>query len=732
MKLFCKECEKIFSADKSDNDEIKCPLCGVAQAYPDVFPGVGCVIGDFLIEKSLSKGGMGEVFIARQVSLDRPVALKILQQEYTKDREYIDGLFREARAAAKINHPNIVQAYAVGEDEGVFYFAMELVRGDTMKAVLKREGILDFKKAAKVICDIAKALDVAWKEQKLVHQDIKPDNIMFDNSSGLAKLADLGLAKTGNTESFDDDDSDEVFGTPQYISPEQLTGVPTDVRSDIYSLGATFFQFVTGRFPYVAATSEELAHMHNAGNLEPPQKVNPKVPDELNRIILKMMARNIADRYQTPAPLIADIEAYLRTAETVVPAQKENSGNQRKSLKISLPAVKKTVQKSVPPVESAVNDEPENSTGESEKLKLKISPKVAIVLVIAVVLLIVAGGAVFVQQKYFPGAMSGLFSSISNWFSEKAESDADDKTSQSVSEEKTESPAKRVDIQEKVLPRQEYKKAVEQAMSGSFSQIDSLWHYLSEPKNTAELELFNTFVEQFARSDESQRVSQSRAGLREVFQRNRDRNIRAQNAARREAERLRREEELQRQESERIRREEERRREREKANQKRELFAHMNKCLLAFSKAASGEGQKEFDDAVEQAKFFLDGIYNPLPEAKVLAELLTSLPGKKSELQKVFKQFRSISEKSNISFSMDRERFRIAGIRPGELTCINRAGDIIVMDIFSKSNKSRFFNTLRNRMDIDDVEIFYYLFNNRIPPQSAATKSFWGRCLLLK
>ena len=84
MKLFCKECEKIFSADKSDNDEIKCPLCGVAQAYPDVFPGVGCVIGDFLIEKSLSKGGMGEVFIARQVSLDRPVALKILQQEYTK------------------------------------------------------------------------------------------------------------------------------------------------------------------------------------------------------------------------------------------------------------------------------------------------------------------------------------------------------------------------------------------------------------------------------------------------------------------------------------------------------------------------------------------------------------------------------------------------------------------------------------------------------------------------
>lgn len=311
MKLFCKQCGKAFPVKKDDASDVKCPDCGTEALRPEVYPGPGVVIGDFLIEKVLSSGGMGLVFEARQLSLDRPVALKVLQGEYTQDRDYVAGLFREARAAAKINHPNIVQAYAVGDDKGVFYFAMELVRGKTMKTIIAQEGILPFEKSAKVICDIAKGLDVAWREQKLVHQDIKPDNIMMDESRGLAKLADLGLAKTGSTEAIDAGE-DEVFGTPQYISPEQLTGVPTDVRSDIYSLGATFFQFVTGRFPYVAPSVEEMARMHDAGNLEPPHLVNPAVPEELSRIIMKMMARNIDERYQSPAELIQDLEAFLR------------------------------------------------------------------------------------------------------------------------------------------------------------------------------------------------------------------------------------------------------------------------------------------------------------------------------------------------------------------------------------------------------------------------------------
>ena len=322
MKLFCNACKTVFPIETAEGvTETPCPACGVSVAVPEKKAAPGVVLGDFLIEQSLSQGGMGEVYIARQLSLDRPVALKVLQERFTNNSEYVEGLFREARAAAKITHPNIVQAYAVGEEDGVYYFAMELIRGETFKQILKRENILDFTLAAKVISEVASALDVAWKEQKLVHQDIKPDNIMLD-SNGFAKLADLGLAHSASTGDDFDADADEVLGTPQYISPEQLTGVPTDVRSDIYSLGATFYQFVTGQFPYVADTPEEMTRMHVAGNLTPPKEINPALPDALNTIIVKMMARNIEERYQLPSELIADLKEFLNAPQGGRPALK--------------------------------------------------------------------------------------------------------------------------------------------------------------------------------------------------------------------------------------------------------------------------------------------------------------------------------------------------------------------------------------------------------------------------
>jgi len=187
---------------------------------------------------------------------------------------------------------------------------MEYVRGDTFKSILKEKGgKLEFEQAARVIRDVARALSAAWKEQKLVHQDIKPDNIMLD-ANGFAKLADLGLAKSASMQD-DGEDADEVLGTPQYISPEQLTGVPTDIRSDIYSLGATFYQFVTGRYAYVADSLDQLPRMHVDGNLEPPKSVNPELPDELNAIIVKMMARMPENRYQDADALIADLDKFL-------------------------------------------------------------------------------------------------------------------------------------------------------------------------------------------------------------------------------------------------------------------------------------------------------------------------------------------------------------------------------------------------------------------------------------
>ncbi|MDD3886592.1 MAG: protein kinase [Victivallaceae bacterium] len=315
MKIYCEKCEFVFEPGPEAGAVAHCPKCGAEIPVPESKTSPGAVIGDFLIERSISKGGMGEVFLARQLSLDRPVALKVLQDKFINDREYVESLFREARAAAKISHPNIVQAYAVGEEDGTVYFAMEYIRGETLKQILKKRERLDFAEAAKIIRDIAGALDAAWREQKLVHQDIKPDNIMLD-VNGFAKLADLGLAKTGADR--EDESGDEVLGTPQYISPEQLTGVPTDVRSDIYSLGATFFQFVTGRFPYVADTGDEIAKMHVEGKLIPPKNFVSDLPDELNAIIVKMMARYPEDRYQDAGTLVKALDVFLRNYRPAV------------------------------------------------------------------------------------------------------------------------------------------------------------------------------------------------------------------------------------------------------------------------------------------------------------------------------------------------------------------------------------------------------------------------------
>ncbi len=308
MKLYCQKCQKVFEVDHPSGEDLaSCPHCQELQPFPESVTSPGSVIGDFLIQKFISRGGMGEVLLAQQISLDRPVALKVIQGKFANDRDYVDSLVREARAAAKISHPNVVQAYAVGQDDGLFYFAMEYIKGETCKQLLKREKVMDFNLAAKVICEIARALNAIWTEQRMVHHDIKPDNIMLD-ARGVAKLADLGLAQRSGTENTD---GDEVLGTPQYISPEQLTGIPTDVRSDLYSLGATFFQFVTGRFPYVAETPAETAKLHVLGTLEPPKSVNPDVPDVLNNIIMKMMAKDPAERYQSPEPLIKALELFL-------------------------------------------------------------------------------------------------------------------------------------------------------------------------------------------------------------------------------------------------------------------------------------------------------------------------------------------------------------------------------------------------------------------------------------
>ena len=305
MRFQCPFCKGIVQVPNSDLGlECQCGHCSELVKAPPYRLSPGAVIADFIIMEEIGRGGMGIVYRAHQITLDRPAALKILSDQYAGNTEYVVDFIKEARAAAKLNHPHIVQAYAVGEDEGVYFFAMEFINGETMKTYMKREGSVPIDFALEVIQQIAEALDYAWKEQRLIHRDIKPDNIMLAKN-GRAKLADLGLARVAGE--IEDADSDEVLGTPQYISPEHLTGAEMDIRSDIYSLGATLFHLVTQRFVFEGKTATDIARKHLEAPVPSPRKINPKVPEGVCDIIFKMMAKKPTDRYQTAGELVEDL-----------------------------------------------------------------------------------------------------------------------------------------------------------------------------------------------------------------------------------------------------------------------------------------------------------------------------------------------------------------------------------------------------------------------------------------
>jgi len=309
VRFQCPHCQGIVASEVWEPGVATvCAYCSKEVKMPEERLSPGAVIGDFMLVRKLGAGGMGIVYLAHQLSLDRPAAIKILNSEFSHEAESVQAFIREARSAAKINHPNIVQAYAVGEEDGIFYFAMEFLDGETMKEELQKLGKIEPRKAADVIMQVAQALECAWREQKLIHRDIKPDNIMMC-ANDRVKLADLGLSGTFGDDA--DDDSDEVVGTPQYISPEQLTGVVTDTRSDIYSLGATFYHLVTGQFPYNGENTEEIAKQHVFGTLVPPRQINPMLPQALDNIIVKMMAKKPENRYQDCSALIKDLKDFL-------------------------------------------------------------------------------------------------------------------------------------------------------------------------------------------------------------------------------------------------------------------------------------------------------------------------------------------------------------------------------------------------------------------------------------
>ena len=309
MRFQCEHCSGIIAIDDSDLGQyVGCGHCDQPVQVPAERFGPSVVVNDYIIEKLLGRGGMGVVYKAYQMSLDRTVALKIMTISTGQNQAAITDFIREARAAARVNHPNIVQAYAVGQEEGVYFLAMEMVEGSTMKQLLDANQKLPLELCLDITRQVAEALGHAWTEQKLVHRDIKPDNIMIVGETCVAKLMDLGLSRFANDILAGNEESDEIMGTPQYISPEQLVGSAMDFRGDQYSLGATLYHCLTGEFPFNGRNAADIARKHLQDPLPPPTVHDASIPESVCRLLTKMMAKHPDDRFPDAASLAREIE----------------------------------------------------------------------------------------------------------------------------------------------------------------------------------------------------------------------------------------------------------------------------------------------------------------------------------------------------------------------------------------------------------------------------------------
>jgi serine/threonine protein kinase len=262
-------------------------------------------IPGYAILGTLSEGAMGRVYRARQTSLDRTVAVKVLDAGLAGNSEYCMRFEREARIAAQLSHPNVIAAIDAGEADGHLYYVMEYVEGMTIEEALARQKVFDERTALEITLGVARAL-ACFHAQGLLHRDVKPANVILCKGGGV-KLADLGLARSTGDHELAAVDAGKAVGTPEYISPEQVSGEhEPDIRSDIYSLGATLYRMVTGRLPYSGTTSREVMRKH--ADLETPlivpSEINPEISSGLNALVLKMMARDRNHRFRDPAELI--------------------------------------------------------------------------------------------------------------------------------------------------------------------------------------------------------------------------------------------------------------------------------------------------------------------------------------------------------------------------------------------------------------------------------------------
>jgi eukaryotic-like serine/threonine-protein kinase len=258
--------------------------------------------GRYRVIRRLGSGGMANVYLAEDEELGRRVAIKVLDDKHAMDDQFVERFRREAKNAASLSHPNIVSVYDRGEAEGTYYIAMEYIEGRTLKDLIVARGPLPIDKAVSYARQILGAVRFAHRKG-IVHRDIKPHNVLVD-TDGRLKVTDFGIARAGASQMTE---AGSIIGTAQYLSPEQARGAPVDQRSDLYSVGVVLYEMLTGSVPFTGDTPVEIAMKHISAVPQPPSAQRPEVPQDLDQIVIRSLAKDLRERFQTAEEMDSEL-----------------------------------------------------------------------------------------------------------------------------------------------------------------------------------------------------------------------------------------------------------------------------------------------------------------------------------------------------------------------------------------------------------------------------------------
>jgi eukaryotic-like serine/threonine-protein kinase len=277
-------------------------------------------LGVYELEEEIGRGAMGIVYRGRQVTLDRVVAVKVLLESLANDESFVTRFIREARLIASLNHPNIVHVYDAGRSENQLFFAMEYISGPTVTQLLKQKGKLPVPQSVEIAAQVAAALEYAHVEARMVHRDVKPENMMLDRW-GKVKVVDFGLARVAGVNTITRVGT--VVGSLYYVSPEQLLGRQLDGRADVYALGVALYEMLTGQRPFLGKNLAELSRAILMGPLEAPSALEPTIPADLEAILLKALARDRDQRYNSAGEFEAELRRWAASsAPSAAPERK--------------------------------------------------------------------------------------------------------------------------------------------------------------------------------------------------------------------------------------------------------------------------------------------------------------------------------------------------------------------------------------------------------------------------